>query len=571
VSKQQYHWENNSLIKNAIFESPKLGDKRALLFIEESADTHEALKKGREELLTKHKINSYPDYIDGRHVLVVNKYKDEKALKSALNNIGFTNGVGFSKSLGKEDAPSSFKEKLNHLRHGTTLKIAGFLGLIGHGLMMRAGIMEGDSSKKAASIKYMVNSGLYATFGNGAEQLKVDPIIDRMRTHLADNNIYIEPTEIDVTNSSYKDNQSIFKKAYNLVGKNVIQINEGIGLWSNIDQMASGMGKGGNGTKSVPFFLAGFSSAIGSIAAIALPEVKKEEQNPALQKNIFGRAFSWVQEAPLRFLGLTTVVGNISFFFDVFEKKKRQSSILNGGTDKDGKKLLSHSERIKNNEAALMKRAKKVTGKSVTNIKQLEKFIDKGSALHIGEKDKRGNLLRDDSFESLHKLKQELKVAKLGKQAWMVPLGMAIVYAGATLGMLLTFKNRAEDKDPERQYGEVFARAALNAIQVPEGVQRDRAVSLMGMSLFTHKDVKGLTAEEITQHITKRIEKMEQSPWAKLEANPLLVSNEPVVENAEKKKDAPVRTFSKEKQAESFKSAVIQQREAQALTEPTRT
>ena len=30
----------------------------------------------------------------------------------------------------------------------------------------------------------------------------------------------------------------------------------------------------------VTFFLAGFSSAIGSIAAIALPEVKKEDQNP---------------------------------------------------------------------------------------------------------------------------------------------------------------------------------------------------------------------------------------------------------------------------------------------------
>lgn len=566
MPKQHYHWEGNSLIKDAIFESPKLGDKRALLFIEENPETYEALKKSRESLLTDYKINSYPDYIEGRHVLVVNKYKDEKSLKLALKTVGLTQGSASSERIGKADEPSSFMEKLNHLRHGTTLKIAGVLGLIGHALMMRAGMMEGDKSKKAASIKYMINSGLYATFGNGAEQLKADPIIDRMRSHLADNHVYIEPTEIDKTNSSYKENQSIFKKAYNLVGRNVIQVNEGIGLWSNIDQMASGLGKGGNGTKSAPFFLAGFASAVGSIAAIALPEVKKEDQNPNLQKNIFGRIFSWVQEAPLRFLGFTTVIGNISFFFDVFEKKKRQSSILNGGSDKNGKTWLSHAERIKKNEEALMNRAEKITGKSVSNVDDVKNLVDEGSELLKGEKDKRGNLLRDDSFESLHKLKQELKVAKLGKQAWMVPLGMAIVYAGATLGMLLTFKNRAEDKYPERQYGEIFARAALNAIQIPEGSQRDRAISLMGMSLFTHKEVKGLTAEEITQYITKRTDKMAQSPWAKPANNPLIASTE---QSIEKTKERTSRSFAKEKQ-EDFKSAVTQQREDDALSQTAR-
>lgn len=508
MSKKYCRWNDSPLISEVILNKPKFGNKSAVLFAPLEGDKTEALRAAQMELFQRYNMNSYPDFVNGRHVLVVEAYEHSSELFKAMHTVGLISSdqPDFKEEIEK-DKELGFLDKINHWRHGGTLKAAGVAGLAGHAMMAASGKIEDDLTKVGTAGMLAINSGLYARYGNGAGDLDYTPILKQMRDDLAKNHVSIAPTVFDQAIETKLKKRPLLKKGEDVVGRNVIEINEGIGLASQIGVMKSGLGGAEGGSKSPMFFLAGLVSAIGNGVAIFLPEVKKKDQDPDLQKSFSGRVISWLEEAPLRFLGYATLIQNGLFFADVYAKKNKYENIAADkptakiAMEKGGEKVaMTHAKQIVMQTGKLETLQKEVLAMPKGTKKELEEFVKKNKEINGLAKD-------------LETLKHEVEVSGKGKKVWLVPLAMGALYTLATLLMTVTFKNRAESQNPETAHNELFSRAAMMALQLPAGEQRDHAISLMGMSLFSSHEVKGLTAAEITTLIHNRAEALASSPW----------------------------------------------------------
>jgi hypothetical protein len=525
MSSQLCTWQGASAIREATLAFPKYGYPRAILFRDETASSPELLKKGRLRLLQEHGLRSHPELVNGRHALVVEGFSTSQELIRALASVGYVNAQPPQMTEIEPPVKGGVGEWINHWRHGGTLKAAGFAGIAGHALMATSGVLEKDPDKIRSAAMLAANSALYAVYGNGAGDLQYAPILKQMRTDLQKNGIVVNATPYDVAVDIKDKSRHVLRKAEDVVRTNVIEINEGIGLASQLMIMKSGWGGHDGGTRSIPFFLAGLVSAIGNGVAIFLPEVKKKDQSPELQDSLPGRIYSWLQEAPLRFLGYTTFIQNGLFFWDVAKKKSLYDAILKKESPSDPAHAQSHSQQISAKKTELMTKANEIANGTLHSVEDAERFISGSKEL---------GLIKGQ----IKTLENELKVAKLGKKAWLVPLAMGSLYTTATALMTVTFKNRAETMVPEVAHGELFSRAAMTALQIPEGTERERAISLMGMSLFADKEVKNLTADEISQYIRRHVSILETSPWRD-EVSPDKAPSNAVPASGDKATDTP--------------------------------
>lgn len=498
--KQRCQWQTGSPISEAILVTPNFGKPNAVLFLGDGPVDKDLLRIGRLALIRDFGISSYPDVVDGKHVLVVDDYASERDLFVALKAVGYTSSVMPQISNeGEPEQKAGFMEWFNNWRYGGTLKAAGVAGLAGHALMATSGVIERDPSKINAAALLAVNSGLYARYGNGATDVYYTSILKHMRSDLEKNKVTVSATDFDKVLEDMDKRKSVFSKAEDVIGTNVIEINEGIGLASQLMVMKSGLGGHEGGAASPMFFLAGLVSAIGNGVAIFLPEVKKKDQDPALQESTGGKILSWLYEAPLRFLGYTTLIQNGLFYADVYSKKQKFENIAAGRpTNNEG---MSHQAQITATRSTLQEQMSALQAMPRDTGEQLQALAAQNRKV-------------SGIAANLRTLESEVVLASQGKKVWGVPLAMGTLYTIATLLMTITFKNRAEtEADTEQAHKELFSRAALTALQLPEGQERTRAIDLMGMSLFSHHDIKGLTADEISKIIRTRCDVLLTSPW----------------------------------------------------------
>ncbi len=500
-------WQDSKITEAFVSKSAG-GENYAVL----KADPAKAASLGnlQRDLFEKNHLLSYPKTIDGEHCLVVHGFDKIEQLENALGGLEATSGQPNIDKL--KEAPQTIAQKWDSFRHNGALKMSGFSGLAGHGLMAVQGfgeearwdinkipecIAKGVESKMIMSLLYMVNSGLYAYYGNGDRGLQTDETLAEMHKFLQKSGLDLEKTPYDELVKKYEHDKPFAKKLNDFVADNLITINESIGLLCN-----TGMIKNGVQNRDFGLVTAGSAAIVGSLTAMFVEEKPMAEQDPEMLATPWGKAWAWVQNSPMMVNGASNWINSASLFLDppkrweAVEKGVMHAEMLNDAGDAyvKGKYNIDevhqhYSDKLQEQKAALGNNqwgtpeytaAEKALGKTQSEL---------------------DNATRHQNF-----VEDEAK-------SWQIPTAMSAFYVAATFFSTVSSKEKAVSEDPYEQYAELLTRAAQMAMNAPEGKERDKAVYLMSASLAANPDVKGLNANDINAHINKEIDDLQQNPF----------------------------------------------------------
>lgn len=339
----RHTWQANSMISSALFNDVDGKHKFATLFPSENIDPA-SISHARENLLANHGLHSYPQTVNGQHALIVYGYDQPDELISALAIEKYAPGLStVTEEFHKEDkVKQKASDVIDEWRHGALLKAAGVAGLIGHVFNYGTALTDPDGINKnrlAISSLYVLNSALYTAYGNGGGNLKESSVINDLHDSLLDEGIYIDKSLYQSLQNKRTDNRPSGEKLEEFIKKNVVPINEGIGAIVNVIMMREGgMFKSETYTQApeegkrnkIYYGLAGLASWIGSMAVVTIPEKNMEKQDPELQDSPLGKAYSWIQESPMRFMGGTNIINMLMISLDAadaYEKNKGKDDI----------------------------------------------------------------------------------------------------------------------------------------------------------------------------------------------------------------------------------------------------
>jgi hypothetical protein len=333
------HWKNTGSVVSKIDIDHSPMGKFAILH------AGEAGMPGDQQQLATHLLKqgfqAVPSVVDGENVLMVALGRNEKSLTRALHQAGAISGEPQVEFSDAREQSGNFLQRawVNIQRNATRLD--GTFGCLGHVFLYRRGRILDDESIVSASKLYGAATIILAAFGNGAQALNasVENLANETRHQLSKSGIEIEKSEYETTHQEMQDNRNILQKFVGFVSRNPILVNASLGIPGNLQLVKSGLDD-----RQYTRAFAGATAAAGALTASLLPEKAVEDQRMPENPGPIRRFISFVQERPVRIMGLNQLLDNALMWADVLSLKSTYTKRMTGWTDKDGTQHASHYE-----------------------------------------------------------------------------------------------------------------------------------------------------------------------------------------------------------------------------------
>lgn len=528
MTRSSYQWNSeSSLIKEV--EIDDHGKKPVgVIFAPENSAEPEKLAHLQSDLFVKHGILGYAKQIDGRQALVVHEFDTPESLIDTLETQGVVAGkpevTQLPPSQQEQEEKTGLGKAFEDFRHKGAMKAAGVAGIMGHLLLLTSGHLEQDPEKQKIAGIFLLNTALYAYYGNGTQDLQADEALQPMRDMLKENGIDLKSNTLEEVVDQIATDKGFLSKIDNFVREHIVQLNESVGAYNNYLMIQNGLGQ-----KDFGMLGAGVSSLLGSLSAIAVPEKPMEDQPKEMLDNPLGKAWAFVQDSPMRVMGVMNLINSTSLMADIpkrFNLVKNKETLLgeklqaesDAYTDLSnaGLQAATHSE-----QANQWLREPKVSAEAIKNAHtqpdgaatppewpNADSYTKEAHAAGIKEEVEGIGKAR----ENLASAQKDIRIMEGGDKMWMIPTGMAVAYTAANILFSISSKNAGKATDPATAHEELISRAAQSVLQVDDPIQQERAIDLMGMALGgdKHVDAKG---EDMAAYIRHKRDEIAANPF----------------------------------------------------------
>jgi hypothetical protein len=498
-TSSHYHWDNSTVIQDMVVTKGVGGRVSATIFAPEDVSNHGKLATLQEDLVRLHGIYTYPQTVDGKPALVAKNIGKAERLVEALSSLELVSDTPKIEEakLSNKEAPS-FAERLDDFKRQHGVRVWSAIGMMGHltalctlGLpdpvAKKLGIPAGEGSKmwRDNAILNIINCSLYLWKGNGNRGFQSDPVLSKLHYMFAENGIDLEKTSMEDAVKLYETNKPFAKKFDQFLGDNVMWFTEMIGIVNNVKT-----GFAAVDNKQMGLALMSLLAFCGSTYATVVKEVPIKEQPPEVMDTWQGRITAFLQSIPFQVNIGSNAAGLFSLGSDSYNRYKMFTDV----SFKDS--LQQDYVKAQNNLNTFTASMGNVDATNSEALKESAQTLKK----LVGER---------DGTKSIVSLSDKNDIV------WKGHAAMTGLYVLCNMaGLALASKAAPEEHDAFMKYEELFSRTAQAIRSHPNPEEQQKMIDLAGTGLAAmHQDVRGLKAEDISDHIRQQLQEMEHNPF----------------------------------------------------------
>lgn len=452
--------------------------------------------------------DAYPDVKEGEDVLVMANVKDLNKVIRTLTGAEYVAGTPNLEEL-KSEKPGTDKVD--------TVKWHGRVGLIGHASILAAGLIQKpfDWGRIVNAPLGAINPVLMSWLGSGKDNVDVPQLMRDMRVFFAKEGIALPPLSGEEQHRGFVDTAKHFLAAHPIEVGSSLGV---IGSFGMINSGIKGMRAGGSGWSRI--WLGGINIVRDAIAVFVPEKKKKESEVEELQNSwvdsatklpgelghlaahpgdIPNAAWGFVQEAPLRMVGILSLVSDVLYAKDAFDAWKKNAYFK---TDAFEQSRMAKLE------------------KAVEAQNEVNKYNNEFHRL--GDTQNYKNLTKARAVrDRLDAEALAMKNNRLMAEGWR---GTATPWLGATTalaflgaGVLMTIsskEHKGDDVGAEALFSRLCTVNAKILAAFPEE-QREPMLEKLTSYMRFRTDISGekFNAERFNKEVQERITHMQHNPW----------------------------------------------------------
>lgn len=515
-----YAWTPPSAIARMECEPLPGGGYKARLVAREGAQANFAALPGM--LRAQGFSSAYADVWQERNVLTVPNVKSPEALASALATAAFVSGAAQHETTPVKRQKQAFD----------TLKWSGRVGVLGQLMLTVNGWLQKDRHKMHSGLASALHLLIVARYGNGKDRLDFDGMLKGMGEYFDEQDIKLPPPELQERKSTALGSLD------RLIGKHPLEIGHAIGITGAVKLVQSGVKdlRESGGKQGFYSTAAGLSTLSGDLAIMFVPERRKSKAERAQKKDeslkgwiaglprtwgrllrspgkIPGALWEFVQDAPLRFMGLVNLA---------------ESALMLGSAVTEPGKINKWEKEHPAAITAIEAEAETLRTKKMATSKL------------NSPTERRWDWLK----EQHERLTSQLEIANDPFRRRWIPITMLAAAIGLIVSNALaavSSKNRsAEAARGDSAYERLYALSARMVAQTPEE-KREDVLKRMANYLSAQMETRDgeITSDKLESEIRNRLPLLLKSPWLAAQAPAAeLTQAEPEAAPAPEKKEA---------------------------------
>lgn len=194
-----------------------------------------------------------------------------------------------------------------------SLRAAGYSYLVGDAALFASGMMSGRGHEALSGAAYTAGGVVLARYGRENAERRLQTLQGKLKEYFANEHIAI-PKESELNTITLKGEGGIIDRIEDFMYTNPSQVVNTIYALGSFSMIRSGI-KHGKGRDTA----SGALIAAGALAGLLIPEKQPDSDHRA--EGIFGKAWEWVQEKPLRASGYLYMGSNAALVSSALEER----------------------------------------------------------------------------------------------------------------------------------------------------------------------------------------------------------------------------------------------------------
>lgn len=459
------------------------------------------------EMLHAQGFAAIPEEVDGKPVLVVRGFANDKDVAAALEQNNFVNAQErqTQKTEQKKDK-TNFVDKVR----ASSFKLSGYVYMIGDAALAVSGLKRGDTNETFSGLAYGATSVVAARYGERKPEHVFEDLYSKMLNEFAKDGVELPKGE-ELTAKELGKTGGLVHRIEKFLYDYPTQILTAGNAIAGFNLFRAGMNQGSNDKR-----IAGVLVTTGMLVGLLVPEkakkaepkklediaanvqqgadasqvwVQPEAEKPGGVMGMLTSARDWVQEKPLR-VGGYMAMGN-NFFMAKGALAEKQANPMQ-------REYLQHLKNGNVGAAEALKgdMQKKITKAEFNELSMLDPSVDVD------------HRTMDAKLEKLNKADGMWKMNMVAAASYMVANGLLSI--SSTKGGQEGGKDKDgnEIKDPN---SELYAAAAAIIANQPQEVQ-DQAISKMAVFLAEQKEIS-LTPDVLAEKMREKVASVKDNPW----------------------------------------------------------
>ena len=305
-----YKWDEASIIPRVDVRTQN-NNAVAYIYAADNADEH-SLSELRSQFKNKGWATS-SDTRGGKSVLRVSGLNNADELISILTFGRYVNGDARSTSEETTKPPETISQKLK----ANSLRASGIFYTIGNSLYIASGFARGkDIHQIGTGVAFSAGDVLLTVFGGKDDQRQFTSLLTKYKNHLEKQGVEI-PKDSALYAETDTRRDTPLDKSYNFIHEHINKIKASAEVVGGWQYWLAGRDQG-NKWKQITSII--FSLGFGS--SIFIPE-KKPDPEKLKNADLTEKAWSFVQESPLRIAGWSGLSNTILTTYGAFMEKAK--------------------------------------------------------------------------------------------------------------------------------------------------------------------------------------------------------------------------------------------------------